>query len=226
VDGTWESALGGIVPVKNGTKAELLLRRSSIADKGFLEAMERKELHKVLDEGTRLLVCLNVRPASPLAEPITAALKSFRACNQWVAAEFLETFNPDTLFFVEVKLDVPDVKQARRLGTERGGLWLITEGFQAVGLASTTIRLPDAVSSQAVSSLNHAYTKLSEIYETQRISHTGNIYRRVLYMETNGKWYPLDLLRNEALHKKEQTIANDLWKQFMARMTSRFKNWT
>jgi hypothetical protein len=55
--------------------------------------------------------------------------------------------------------------------------------------------------------LNHAYTKLSEVFETWRIAHTGNIYYRMLYRERNGIWYPLDILRNAALVNQEQEIA-------------------
>jgi hypothetical protein len=90
---------------------------------------------------------------------------------------------------------------------------------EAVGLASTSIQLPKKISEKPVASLNHAYTKLSETYETWRISHTGNIYTRILYRESNGNWYPLDVLRNEALDKQEQEIAKALWDLFMGKMT-------
>ncbi len=109
--------------------------------------------------------------------------------------------------------------QARLFDTRDGGLWLITQGVEAVGLASTTIRLPKEISADPVVSLNHAYTKLSEIFEPWRISHTGKIYTRVLYRERSGLWYPLDLLRNKALDKQEQEIARRLWETFMAKMT-------
>ena len=98
-------------------------------------------------------------------------------------------------------------------------MWLITQGLEAVGLASTTVRLPKEISTDPVASLNHAYTKLSEVFETWRISHTGNIYTRVLYQERNGKWYPLDLLRNNALDKQEQEIAKGLWEAFTVKVT-------
>ena len=61
VDGLWECAFGGAVPVKNGTEAELVVPRTSISDKTFLKTMERKGRHKVLDEGTPLLVCLTIK---------------------------------------------------------------------------------------------------------------------------------------------------------------------
>jgi hypothetical protein len=67
--------------------------------------------------------------------------------------------------------------------------------------------------------INHAYTRLSEIYETWRISHTGNIYHRILYKERNGKWYPLDVLRNRKLQQQEHQIAEAIWEAFMTNMT-------
>ena len=95
----------------------------------------------------------------------------------------------------------------------------MTEGAEAVGLASTTVLLPSSISTEPVASLNHAYTRLSEVFETWRISHTGNIYNRVLYQERNGIWYPLDILRNKALEKQGQEIAGKLWHDFMKKMS-------
>ena len=114
---------------------------------------------------------------------------------------------------VEVKADSKSIASFGRC------LWLITQGVEAVGLASTTVRLPKEISADPVVSLNHAYTKLSEVFEPWRISHTGNIYTRVLYRERNDVRYPLDLLRNSALDKQELEIARGLWEAFIAKMT-------
>jgi hypothetical protein len=157
VDGVWECALGGAVPVKNDTEAELVIQRTSISDKTFLETMERKGRHKVLDEGTPLLVCLTIKPESPPSDTLRPLLKSYRS----LRIATLDYWNPGTIAFVEVKLAGPDTKQARLFDTDRGGLWLITEGVEAVGLASTTVLLPSIISAKPVASLNHAYTKLS-----------------------------------------------------------------
>ena len=123
-------------------------------------------------------------------------------------------------YFVEVQLAGANDRQARLFGTRRGGLWLMTQGIEAVGLASATVKLPRDISADPVTSLNHAYTKLSELFETWRISHTGNIYKRILYREKNEKWYPLDVLRNRALQNAEHETAQALWNTFMARMTN------
>jgi hypothetical protein len=215
--GIWECALGGPVPAKDGTQAELIVERTSISDRAFLEMMERKGRHKVLDEGTPLLVCLTVKPESPPAGTLGTLLKHYK--REMIAPEFLDSWNSGSpLTFIEVKLGGPDEKQTNLFGTDRGGLWLITQGLEAIGLASTTVLLPEPISDRQVTSLNHAYTKLSEIFETWRISHTGNIYKRVLYQERNNRWYPLDVLRNKALEKREKEIAKDIWEEFMAKM--------
>jgi hypothetical protein len=43
-------------------------------------------------------------------------------------------------------------------------------------------------------SLNHAYTLISQKYETKRISHTGNVFE-ICYVQQNDKWVPLDIFR-------------------------------
>ena len=116
-----------------------------------------------------------------------------------VADEHIENWSSGGLRFVQVTIGEPTKLQVKALGDETGGLWLILEGPKAVGLRSTQILLPSGVSEDPVISLNHAFTKLSEIFEPWRKSHTGNVYQRFLYLEKDSRWYPLELLRNGAL---------------------------
>lgn len=222
VAGVWECSLGGAVPVEEHAEAELIVERRSISDKAFLQTLERKAHHKVLDEGTPLLVCLTIK--KPVPNNLKYFLQSYDNLRDNIATEFIDVWNPDTLFFVEVKLAGPEGRHTRLFESDRGGLWLLSEGIEATGLASTTVKLPEPVSADPVFSLNHAYTKLSEAYETWRISHTGNIYTRVLYQEKNEKWYPLDLLRNKTLDRQGKEIANKIWEEFMQKMTVQPKN--
>lgn len=97
----------------------------------------------------------------------------------------------------------------------------MTEGTKATGLMSSLIELPEFVSKEPAISLNHAFTLLSETYEPWRMSHTGNVYTRFLYRESNGLWFPLELLRHAELAQKEQEIAAGLWNRFMRQMTSK-----
>jgi hypothetical protein len=218
VDGVWECSLGGSVPVRENAYAELLIDRSLISDKPFLEVLEQKALHKVLEEGTKMLVSLTIKAEAPPPKALSAFLRSAEDYKGAIVTSHLENWNPDTLRFIEVTLDTPNEKQARLFQTNRGGLWLITQGLEATGLSTTRIRLPDAISSDAVGSLNHAFTKFSEVFEAWRISHTGNIYSRVLYQERNGRWYPLDLLRNKTLDANEREIAKSFWEAFLTKM--------
>ena len=224
VNGQWEFKLGGQVPVKEFSEAELVLYRSSIENKAFLEIMEEKARHKVLDEGTPLLVSLTVKPENPPPKELKRLLIPYDELSKQIGVGFMNNWSVIPPSFVQVEIAGPDEKQVRLFDTERGGLWLLTRGIEADGLGSTRIVLPKEISAEPVSSLNHALTKLSEAYETWRISHTGNIYERILYRERNGKWYPLDLLRNEKLEKQKPEIAKGIWEDFLAKMTSTTKN--
>ena len=62
---------------------------------------------------------------------------------------------------------------------ERGGLWLNVKGLDKTDIISSPICMPDGCKEKTAISLNHAFTMLSEMYETHRLSHTGNVYNRV-----------------------------------------------
>jgi hypothetical protein len=219
VDDRWECEYGGIVPVAPDAKAELIVGDKSITDKSFLDRMRAKSSIKVLEQGVRLLAYLATKEQAQLTNEQQKHLIPWRDRLHEIATEHIDNWNSAGLSLVEVSIGNPTDQQARKFDTKNGGLWLLTEGPTAVGLQSTSIILPEAVSKDCVSSLNHAFTKLSETYEPWRISHTGNVYRRFLYKENDGKWYPLELLRNAALAKKEQEIAYQLWQDFMRRMS-------
>lgn len=57
-----------------------------------------------------------------------------------------------------------------------------------------------ALDGEEAVSLNHAFTLLSERYETDRISHTGNVFKRVFHYDaTVRRWRPLEDLRRTVL---------------------------
>ena len=73
--------------------------------------------------------------------------------------------------------------------------------------------MPDGFDEPTAISLNHAFTLLSERYETQRISHTGSAYSRVFYQEADGRWYPLADLREGVLASVERRFIADAWRE-------------
>jgi hypothetical protein len=220
VDKQWECQYGGIVPVAPDTAAELIIASKSITDKAFLGRMKAKSNIKVLNQGVGLLAYLATKEQSSLTADQKKHLIPWQSRVHEIATEYIDNWNTGGLSLLEVSIGDPTDQQAQKFHTRRGGLWLLTEGPKAVGLQSTRIRLPEVVSKDPVNSLNHAFTKLSETYEPWRISHTGNVYQRFLYKEKDGRWYPLELLRDAALAKKEQEIAYQLWHDFMKRMSA------
>jgi hypothetical protein len=220
VENQWECEYGGIVPVGPDAKAELVINSRSITDKSFLHRMTAKSSIKVLDQGTTLLAYVATKDKAKLTEEQKTYLISWESKKQEIATEHIDNRNSGDLSLIAVLIEGPTDQQGRKFETVEGGLWLLTEGPRAVGLQSTQIHLPEIITKDPVSSLNHAFTKLSETYEPWRISHTGNVYQRFLYKEKDDKWYPLEFLRNAALAMKEQEIAYQLWQDFIRRVST------
>jgi hypothetical protein len=78
-----------------------------------------------------------------------------------------------------------------------GSLFLRIRGDQEARLSDCDCSLA-AVEAPAVS-LNHAFTIISETYETLRRSHSGNVFDRAYALDKDGKWRSLDDLRTAAL---------------------------
>lgn len=219
-DGQWEFAFGGIVPAKDGAHAELNIDREYISDPEFLRTVEQRAIHKILPQGTALLVSVFTKPETRPAPDIEQHLLPFTDVRRRIAETFRDGWMSSAPSFVKVTLGRPTARQYQ-LEDNTGGLWLTTKGFEAVGLTSSNIDLPENIAKGHATSLNHALTLLSEAYEGWRISHTGNIYTRVLYQERDEKFYPLEVLRNLALATQQDSIAKDLWDKLMQKMTSR-----
>lgn len=217
VDERWEFEYGGIVPVAPGSQAELMIASKSITDPDFLARMTAPSKIKVLNENVTLLAYLAIKDNSHLTENQKNHLISWRSKDYNIATEYLENWNSGGLSLIKVHIGKPTDQHKNKFNTKDGGLWLLTEGRKTVGLQSTQIQIPDGETEASVSvnSLNHAFTRLSEIYEPWRISHTGNAYQRFLYKEKDNRWYPLELLRDCALAAEEQEIAYQLWQSFL-----------
>ena len=87
--------------------------------------------------------------------------------------------------FVAVRLDANQRLQVR--------------GDQVAKLAPCSCWIPAL--EIAADSLNHAFTKISEAFETLRRSHSGNVFLRAFALDDSGKWETLDLLRLQAIRK-------------------------
>lgn len=200
----WEFFYGGDVPVKEGTLGDLTVETDQITDERFRQRVTRELTVKILDEGTPLLVALSDRSTNGAQ------------AGHW--PERYPTAVPEgTSRFERVTLGPPKPKlvpasAVPKPGTapERGGLFLKLRGLERFELQCSTVRMPEPFKEPA-SSLNHAFTLLSQMYERHRISNTGNVYMRVFYQDRDGQWYPIGDLRNGVQAIGERKLLGELW---------------
>lgn len=217
-DGQWVLPTGAAIPVEDGTEAELVVDQSAINDTGLVKAMRTVQHIKILPEGTVLRAYLAAKDGADLTARQASHLIPAKEVADEIATEHLNNWNTGGLSFVEVSLGPPSRTQKTRFWQDGGGLWLALKGNRAEGLISSELKLPEPVAKRNAQSLNHAFTMLSEVYEPWRISHTGNVYERFLYKESDGRWYPLQLLRDAKLANQEQKIASVMWAEFFKRL--------
>lgn len=202
----WEFFYGGDVPVKEGTFGQLTFNANNISDETFRQRVTTETTFKVLEEGTPLLVALSARDK---ANPYSIYEPKF----------FPQGIPLGTSYWGQIKLGPPKAKGNKgkavqqELIPERGGLWLKLKGLEKCELTSSTIVMPEGFHEPTATSLNHAFTLLSQTYETHRISNTGNVYTKVFYQDRDDCWYPLDDLRRGVQAKAERTLLNELWAQ-------------
>jgi hypothetical protein len=217
VDGQWEFFYGGSLPVCDGAVGELILDKRSIEDKEFLARLNRKSEYKILESGTQLRVALTVRP---FPEIPTNLKKQLITMNAHELGDYtLQHASFDTQF-AQITIGNPTTRQEKICPNETGGVWLQLQGTQPKSITTSSVIVPGEISREPLDSLNHAFTRLSEVCEPWRKSHTGNIYDRVLYQEKNGRWYSLSTLRDAAIATDEHQLIKEQWALIMQNMTS------
>lgn len=198
----WEFFYGGDVPVKDGTLGELTVSAEQITDEHFHLRVTQELTVKILDEGAPLLVALSDRSANgrrvgpwPTPHPLNAPAGTTRV--ERIHLGPMKTKMPG-----EPVLDPAIV---------RGGLFLKLKGLERCELIGSTVVMPDGFSQPSATSLNHAFTLLSQMHEKHRISNTGNVYSRIFYEDRDERWYPLDDLRKGVQAVGERTLLSELW---------------
>ena len=204
VNGQWEFLFGGAVPVKEGTVAELTFPLDRITDAEFAKRVTAESTVKVLPAGTKLYVALSDR-ASAL-QPANL-FEHIDIDYQYLPRGYAR--------FLPITIGPPTDLQTKQPGLfekeKEGGLFLRQIGLDRTELLSSSIKLPEGFAAPFAQSLNHAFTLLSERYETHRLSHTGNVYTSMYYQESNGRWYPLDLLREGVRADAERQVIHAAW---------------
>lgn len=149
--------------------AELMLLPENIADESARTAFSAEKDVSFLAAGA--IIMLGVSPRM-MGKVNREALIDARALR--VASEYQ---------FIEAKLD--------------GDLFLRVRGDQEASLLSCDCNIP-ALNAPALS-LNHAFTLISQVYETLRRSHSGNVFERAYALDKAERWRSLDDLRTAAI---------------------------
>lgn len=212
VDGTWELLYGGILELPKDTIAELVLTPGTVVNEQWYNALQTPNRFDLLNVGTELRVALTVR--EPERKEFRDLLRPFD----------LHVYRPAGLLSPETKFVSVHLGQAVAKGDRpagRSGLWAETCGLDVRHVRSGPVVLPalPGVDGPA-DSLNHAFTLLSEILEPWRKSHTGNVYARVFYQDTDRYWHPLSDLRDGALASAERQIITALWDRVRSQLNS------
>lgn len=202
IDGHWELLYGGPVKVSDGALGELHIDRMHFTDKKFLQALTKKHRVRALPAGTELRVALTIKSA--LDPNLKHHLLEYRTTLHDHTAKLSAATQ-----FVAVRLVGPTKAQLKR-NVDLGGLSLLLEGTEPRGIESGLVELPSTLGREFADSLNHAFTRLSGDFEPWRKAHTGNIYERVFYQERNGRWFPLDDLRDLARASAERELLTEL----------------
>jgi hypothetical protein len=204
VGGLWEFFYGGVVPVKEGALGELTISAGQLSEDKFRHRVTQELEVQILGEDTPLMVALSDRSNGGGRFDPWPEFGMGRA-----------QVPPATTRFVEVRLGPKKelLDDPHRFDRElyRGGLWLRLKGLERSELFGSSVRLPKGFDPAFAYSLNHAYTRLSQKFETHRISNTGNVYSKVFYQDRDERWYPLDDLRIGVQARAERRLLHELW---------------
>ena len=206
VNGRWEFFYGGAVPVDDGTQAEMVIDSARITDKDFLHRVTQRVVSHCLPRGTRLMVALSIH--APISHTVFYHPNSQRPKSIDVDTWHLPSVST---LFVPVTLGPVRKTQTTLMFEEDGGLWMVVSGLGECELFSSSVDFPEELAMESAQSLNHAFTKLSERFEIHRLSHTGSVYSRVFYLESDLRWYPLEYLKSAALGRAEHAVMAASW---------------
>jgi hypothetical protein len=170
-DGTKFALLDGsqLPAIAKDAVCELVLRPELLQNPADRNRLVRDEVFPILSQGSRVL--LGVSPHS-VGDPKAVGLINPQQIG--VKTEY---------WLVEV-----------RLGQE---LYIRIRGDQEAKLESCKCVIP-ALNLEATS-INHAFTIISEAYETARLSHTGNVFERAYTPLGPYRWQTLDDMRIKAI---------------------------
>src|SRR5688500_1125755 len=155
--------------LRDGSLLELNVDESSFVNKSDLERFDSIRMYELLPKGSTLFALLSV----PTAKRWNYSRPDLVAVPPPSSSSVLIPFQIEERLMVRI----------------RGG--------RVAGLLPCATNVPLANKEEKAASVNQAYTALSELHETGRRSHTGNVFSKV-YFKSGEFAQPLSVLRQQA----------------------------
>jgi hypothetical protein len=176
-DGNIRFLYGGNLPeLRPGTIGDLIVSRESVIDDEFLVYLERDEIKEIYPQCLPLMAQINPKNLQ--------ILDLFKQPSSTPLVHVLETGSQSKSHSVAIELEQP--------------LCLRLHGTKKAELQDCRCKIPALPDlGRDIVSINQAYTIISENFEPNRRSHSGNVFEKVFFKETGLKyWQPLRKLRD------------------------------
>ena len=160
---------------RSGAVADLMIDENLIEDPAARIKFSQDKALEILEKGSSVLLGLSPQMVEdPKADGLIQSFERKGLLTKY--------------WFVEVRLEQP--------------LYLRIRGDQEARLEKCDCFIPAL--KESATSINHAFTIVSEAFERKRQSHTGNVFERVFGF-TGNRWQSLDDLRRSSLVKASKT---------------------
>jgi hypothetical protein len=209
-NGAWHTDSEDITFI-DGTSVEINVDESMFIKQEKTERFKKPQKFKVFEEETKLLVALKIPNEVAHLDKFKNVISfsgDYSFANYGNSSRY---FNVANYSLISVELIKPTPYKYPIKTTPDGAGYFVLDKAGKSSFTCGAIKLTKSLALDIPRSLNHAYTLLSELLETKRQSHTGNIYKQVFYQESDKKWYPLDKLRNPNNLDDDEFIVSKLW---------------
>jgi hypothetical protein len=177
VNGSLEYFYGGPLPkLRDGTVFDMIVPEWAIEDKSFLPMLQRHH-YDVLLRDSSVVYCAVALDQVP--EPLKKSTLTLESLVKGKVSARVPSMFPGKGF---VPINLMERLELELRGTKLGRLKSAKCIIPALG--------------QEAHSLNHAYRLISESFEPVRISHSGNVFNEMLYVDGKGQCFRLGELRD------------------------------
>lgn len=171
--------------LKDGSIGDLVIDDYAVGPR-LRSLLQRESLATMFEVDTILWVNVQPDPSKPVPQEIEALLQRLPDAKPFVPGPFVPVYLREPLRMLLRGTKLGELRSCSILAPWRGNLSDV---------------------SAEVHSLNQAYTRISQFCEPHRLSHTGNVFEKVHYINGQGRLRPLSDRRAELEAEAEYAIA-------------------